>query len=394
MRLQRTIPVSRPEQLLFDNGFGGFSHDGREYVIYQSDQNGPPAPWTNVIANRDFGCITTTAGMNCTWKDNSSEYRLTSWGNDPVTEDGGEALYLRDEETGLVWSPTPLPNNDGLPYKICHGQGYTRFEHNSAGLEQTVTVFVDPDKPVKIVLVELTNTWSRVRRLTATYAVRWVLGNSHVDNGGLLVADADTHTNAILVRNGFTRNHGERTAFLAASEPPHGFTTDLDEFMGPNRSWRSPPALWAVGLSGNVSTGPDCGGVYQVHADLAHKETARFHFVLGAGEDRAEAIELVKKFQDRPFVAKQRSAMLRRWDDILRRVQIETPDLALDLITNRWLLYQVIASRLWGRAGFYQPGGAFGFRDQLQDVLALIWTEPDTVREQILQSSRGAVRGR
>ncbi len=388
MLRQPIPPVPRPELLLFDNGFGGFSKDGREYVIYQTAQSEPPAPWANVIANPVFGCITTAAGLSCTWKGNSSEYRLTPWSNDPVTEDAGEALYLRDEETGLVWSPMPLPNNDGLPYKITHGQGYTRFEHNSNGLAQSVTVFVDPDDPVKIITVELTNTWSRVRRITMTYAAQWVLGNSHADNGGLLVADTDAETNAILVRNGFARNHGERTAFLAASEPPHGFTTDLDEFLGPNRSWRSPPALWSIGLSSSVSAGPDCGGAYQVHADLAHRETAKFHFLLGAGEDRSTAIELVRKFQDRRFVAERRAVLSRSWDDILGRIQIETPDLALDLITNRWLLYQVISSRLWGRTGFYQPGGAFGFRDQLQDVLALLWTAPATAREHILRAAK------
>jgi cyclic beta-1,2-glucan synthetase len=388
-RLQETHtePVPQPKDLLFNNGYGGFSKDGREYIMYQTLGDGPPAPWVNILANEGFGCLTTSAGLDFTWRDNSSEYRLTQWHNDPVTEQSSEALYLRDEETAAIWSPTPLPANDGMPYLVAHGTGYTRFEHNSNGLNQRITVFVDPDEPVKVIQVRLQNLWSRNRRLTLTYAVEWVLGNSHADNAGLLIPEMDADTHAILIRNGFARHHSNRVGFMAASASPHSVTTDLAEFLGKNRSWREPAGLRAIGLSDHVAPGQEIATAYQVHVDLEGHATTELHFILGAGEQRDEALERVRRFQNATFVIDRRNMLDDKWDDILGQLQIETPDPAINLLTNRWLLYQVISSRLWGRTGFYQPGGAFGFRDQLQDVLALLETQPKFALEQIIRSA-------
>jgi len=382
-----TEPLQAPTGLLFENGYGGFSPDGREYVMYQPHGTAPPAPWVNILANPGFGCLTTSAGLDFTWRDNSSEYRLTPWHNDPVTEQSSEALYLRDEETAEAWSPTPLPLNDGLPYQAAHGAGYTRFEHNSNGLNQRLDVFTDPEEPVKVVQVQLNNCWPRSRRITLTYAVEWVLGNSHADNTGLLVPETDPDSHAILIRNGFNRNQSGRMAFLAASEPPHGITTDLHEFLGPDRSWRNPDGLLTIGLSGNVTVGPEVCGVYQIHINLAVDATAKFHFLLGTGENRDEALKRIRRFQNTAFITERRAALDTKWDDLLGQIQIKTPDPALDLMANRWLLYQTVSSRLWGRTGFYQPGGAFGFRDQLQDVLALLWAAPTLALEQILRAA-------
>jgi len=382
-----TEPLKPLANLQFENGYGGFSQCGREYVMYQPQGTAPPAPWVNILANPGFGCLTTSAGLDFTWRDNSSEYRLTPWHNDPVTEQSSEALYFRDEETAETWSPTPLPRGDGLPYQVAHGAGYTRFEHNSNGLNQRLEVFIDPEEPVKMIRVQLKNCWPRSRRVTLTYVVEWLLGNSHADNADLLVPETDPASHAILVRNGFNRNQSERMAFLAASMPPHGITTDLYEFLGPDRSWRDPAGLRVIGLSGNVTVGPEVCGVYQVHIDLAVEQTAELHFLLGTGEHRDDALDRIRRFQDAAFVMQRRAVLEKRWDELLGKIRVKTPDPALDLLTNRWLLYQTISSRLWGRTGFYQPGGAFGFRDQLQDVLALLWAAPAMAREQILRAA-------
>jgi cyclic beta-1,2-glucan synthetase len=304
-----------------------------------------------------------------------------------VTSQSSEALYLRDEETAAIWSPTPLPANDSMPYKVAHGAGYTRFEHNSNGLNQRINVFVDPEEPVKVIQIRLQNTCSRSRRLTLTYAVEWVLGNSHADNAGLLIPEMDADTHAILIRNGFARHHSNRVGFLAASAPPHSVTTDLTEFLGANRSWRQPAGLSAIGLSDHVAPGKEIATVYQVHIDLEGHATTELHFILGSGEQRDEALQRVSRFQNPTFVSERREALDEKWDEILGQLQIDTPDVAINLLTNRWLLYQVLSSRLWGRTGFYQPGGAFGFRDQLQDVLALLGTQPNIALEQIIRSA-------
>ena len=376
-------PVTLPGDLILQNRLGGMRPDLDGYVLLISDDIRTPAPWCNVLANPDFGTLVSEAGSMCTWWGNSSENRLTPWSNDPVLDRTGEAVYVRDEETGKSWSLTPQSRADGTPYRITHAIGESLFEHNRHGLEQRLQVFVDAEYPAKFLRIRLTNQWPRARRLTVTYAVEWLLGNAHGYDRHLLLPERDSETGALLVRNGFVRHAGEEMAFVASELPAHGVSCDGSEFFGRQRSWAAPAGLAAVGLSDRVEPNAYPCSIYQVHIEMQPGETRDFHFVLGAADSRLAAIELITRSCRRDWLDQRYKVLRQQWDSLLNTWSVRTPDVAADAMINRWLLYQVIASRLWGRIGFYQASGGFGFRDQLQDVLALLDTNPDAVRKQI-----------
>ena len=386
-RAQSTPVLVRPDDLLFDNGLGGFSADGREYILHLEPGQRPPAPWVNVIANPDFGCLVSEGGSCCTWSGNSGEHRLTAWNNDPVRDPSGEVLYLRDEETAEVWTPTPAPRPADAAYQVRHGAGYSEFRHHSHGLEQTWRIYTDRQAPVKFGRLTLTNCWDKPRRLTATYYVEWVQGLVRATSWPYLVSEFDTESCALLARNAFVPDAEPGVAFLTASQPPHGLTTDRHEFLGNAVSLEEPEALFRIGLSGRVQCGGDPCAAYQVHIDLGVGETQQVYFVMGEGADREQALALAREFRQPERAESARAGFEAFWEAYLGRVQVKVPDKATELMVNRWLPYQTLACRLWGRSGFYQSSGAFGFRDQLQDVQALLWTHPEWTREHILRAA-------
>ena len=382
-----TLPLERPENLLFDNGLGGFSPDGCEYVIYLEPGQATPHPWINVIANPDFGFLVSETGSGPTWVANSSENRLTPWRNDPVSDMPGEVLYLRDEETAQVWSVTRLPAGAAMPTLIRHGAGYSIFEQQSHGLKQHLTLFAVPDSPAKIVRLRLENMWTRPRRITATYYVEWVLGTTHDGTQQYIVPEFEAGLNALLASNRYNTEFGEHVAFLAANKSPHGLTADREEFLGRLGSLANPAGLGRIGLASTVRAGSDPCAAIQLHVDLAAGQSEEVFFLIGEGSDRDEALALIGKLQDPAVVEAVWEATHRFWDDLLGAVTVNTPDPAMNFMLNRWLLYQTMACRLWGRSALYQSSGAFGFRDQLQDVMAVIHTRPELAREHILRAA-------
>ena len=381
-------PLERPEGLLYDNGLGGFTPDGHEYVVHLGPADATPAPWVNVVTNPRFGFIVSESGGGSTWGEHSGENRLTPWRNDPVRDEPGEALYLRDEETGAVWSPTPLPAPGPGSYQVRHGAGYTTFHHRCRGLDQQLRMWVPANDPVKIVELQVTNRLDRPRRLTATYYVEWVLGATRDTTQPFVVSEFDSASEALLARNTWSTDFGDRIAFAAASERLHGLTADRTEFLGRHGSRALPLALRRIGLASTVRPGLDPCAALQVHIDLAPGATADVHFLLGQARSREEAAALITRYRERANVESARAAVTEQWASLLGAVQVRTPDSSLDLMLNRWLLYQTLASRLWARAGFYQSGGAFGFRDQLQDVTALLHCAPALCRSHILEAAR------
>ncbi len=386
--VEPTPPLARPAGLLFDNGLGGFSADGREYVVYLEPGQWTPAPWINVIANPTFGFLVSEAGSGATWSVNSSENRLTPWSNDPVTDPPGEALYLRDEETAQVWSPTPQPARAPAPYLIRHGACYSTFEHHSHGLKQELRLFAARDAPVKVIQLRLENVWKRGRRITATFYTEWVLGVVRDASQQYVVSEFDNDSQALLARNSYNAEFGERVAFVAASKKLHGLTADRAEFLGRMGSLGNPAALERIGLANAVQPGLDPCAAVQLHIDLGSGEAQEIFFLLGEAASKGEALRLVKQYQDVGQVEAAWESVSGFWEDVLGSVQVQTPDPAMNVLLNRWLLYQTLACRMWGRSAFYQAGGAFGFRDQLQDVMALVHVAPHLAREHILESAR------
>ena len=382
-----SYPPAPHPKLAFDNGMGGFSADGHEYVISLPPGAATPAPWCNVLANEHFGCMVSESSLGVTWSVNSGENKLTPWRNDPVLDTPSEVLYLRDEETAAVWSPTPLPAGRASAVVVRHGAGYTIYERTSHGLDQVMTVFVPPNSPLKIVRLRTKNRLARHRRLTATYYAEWVLGARRDDQTPFIVAECDHDTGALLASCSWDADLADRVAFLASSEPLHGFTSDRTEFLGERGEYARPAGLERWGLSGSLEPGLDPCAALQVHLELAPGEERETRFVLGEAASRDEALALVARFRDPAIVDEAWRELGEFWDALLGNVRVQTPEPAMDLLLNRWLLYQSVSSRLFGRIGFYQASGAFGFRDQLQDVLALLHGAPEKTRAHILEAA-------
>jgi cyclic beta-1,2-glucan synthetase len=378
----------RTPPLLFDHGVGGFTEDGNEYAIRVRPGAPTPAPWCNILSNPSFGCLVSESSLGSTWSLNAGENRLTPWSNDPVFDTPAEALYLRDEETAAVWSPTPLPAGGDAETLVRHGAGCTTYERESHGLVQELTIFVPPDAPLKVARLRVKNTLGRPRRLTATYYAEWVLGGLREDQRPYIASEFDAEHGCLLATCNWNTDFGERVAFLASASQVHGFTADRVEFLGRRGDHARPEALERWGLSGTIRAGADPCAALQVHIELGPGEERETHFILGQASDRAAAIEYVARFRKPAVVESAWRELIAFWDGLLGSVRVKTPEPSMDLLLNRWLLYQTISSRFFGRTGFYQSSGAFGYRDQLQDVLALLHGSPERVRGHILEAAR------
>lgn len=378
---EQPSPVS---DLIFDNGAGGFSPDGNEYIIRTSSKSTTPLPWSNVIANKNFGTMVSESGSSYTWFENAHEYRLTPWNNDPVSDSSGEAFYLRDEKSGHYWSPVPWPKRGRNPYTVRHGFGYSSYEHNDDGIHSNTTVYVDAEEAVKFVVIKITNRSGRSRRLSATGYAEWVLGTTRPKSVMHVVTEFDSLSGALTARNPYNAEFANRIAFFDVDESNYSFTTDRAEFIGRNHTLENPEAMARQRLSGKLGAGLDPCAAIQVFFDLEHEQHREIVFRMGAGKDIHEVARLVRQFKGNTVAAESLKKVKAQWIKRLHAIQIETPDASLNILTNGWLLYQVMSCRLWGRTGFYQSGGAFGFRDQLQDVLSLLHVEPKITRDQIL----------
>ena len=377
--------VQLPKDLMFVNQFGGFSADGREYYIRSTPDTITPAPWVNVLANPYFGTIVSESCSSYTWCENAHEFRLTPWFNDAVTDHSGEAIYIRDEESGRFWSPTPLPARAKDPYLICHGFGYSKFTHMSEGIQSQLTIFVASDAPVKILQLKLLNLSGRRRRISATAYCEWTLGELRPKSAPHVMSYTDLTNGAVYARNPYHAEFGGRIVFLNVSEKARTFTCDRSEFIGRNGNRSAPMAMFRTQLSGRVGAAIDPCGAMQSMIDLDIGEDSELVFVVGVGRDDEDARTLIRRFCTPLAAQRALDEVVDFWKNTLSAVQIKTPMPAIDVLANGWLTYQVLSSRMWARSGFYQSGGAFGFRDQLQDAMSLINTRPRLLREQLLR---------
>jgi cellobiose phosphorylase len=388
-------PLARPAELVTVQaeaplaGPGGFTADGREYRL-RLDAPGarPPMPWVNVLANDAVGCIVSESGAACTWSRNSREHRLTPWSNDPVCDPHDEALWVRDEDAGVFWSPLPGPVPAGA-YEVAHGFGYTCWRHRSRGLEQTVRVFVPTDDPVRVVAVRLENLEPRHRRLALVSYARLVLGSDPADAARAVTTTWDTEHVALLARNPLAGDFADGLVFATAVAPAPaaapGFTADRAAFLGRAGSPERPAALvQGGGLDGRTGTGLEPCAALQLDLALAPGEAVECAFLLGEVTDAAALGPLLARWRAPAAVARALTEVEAAWARTLEPIQVETPVRAIDLMVNGWLLYQALAARVRGRTGFYQSSGAFGFRDQLQDATALVYARPELTRAQLL----------
>jgi cyclic beta-1,2-glucan synthetase len=380
-------PRSLPP-LEFFNGMGGFDVAGREYVTVLKDAEWTPAPWTNVIANPDFGFLVSADGTGTTWSINAQQNQLTPWSNDPVSNPPAEVAYIRDEDSGDLWSATPLPIREaGSSYVVRHGFGYSRFEHTSHDISSDLLQFVPRSDSVKVSRLKLANRSNKVRRLCVTYYAEWVLGNQRSGTAPFIVTEIDRDTAALLARNPWSVDFPARVAFMDMAGRQQAGTGDRQEFLGRYGSLAEPAALLSkAALSNRAGGGLDPCGALQCRFELEPGAKTELVLFLGQEASRDDALTAIKKYRalDLDAVLK---AVADFWDQTLGAVQVKTPDRSMDVILNGWLLYQTLACRLWARTGFYQASGAWGYRDQLQDVMALCVARPSVAREHILRAA-------
>ena len=376
-----------PNDLVGFNGLGGFSKNGSEYHIITSADNPTPAPWCNVLANPSFGTVISESGQSYTWMENAHEYRITPWNNDAVSDLCGEAFYMRDEESGKYWTPSLLPNPGKSNYHCVHGFGYSEFHFAEDGIFSSMTVFVDAEEPVKYIHFKIKNLSGRLRKLSITGFVEWVLGDIRSKTAMQITTEVHPDTGALLAGNAYNSDFGNFISFFDVDDPAKSYTSDRAEFLGRNGTYKNPEAMGKAKLSGRTGAAHDACGVLQSVMDLTDSEERILVFRLGAGKDQFSALQTIKNCRGTVAAENALARVKKLWIDTLSVVQVNSPDPSINFLFNGWLNYQTIGSRIWGRSGFYQSGGAFGFRDQLQDTLSLLHNRPDLVKKQILLSA-------
>ena len=375
-------------ELEFFNGIGGFAEEGREYVVTLGPGQSTPAPWINVIANPGFGFQVSAEGCGFTWSVNSREHQLTPWSNDPVTDRPGEAIYLRDEESGELWCPTAQPIRDDLGvYVARHGWGYSRFEHEAHGIESELLTYVPVADPIRISRLKLRNATDRPRRLSVTSYVEWVLGTSRAASAPFVSTEIDPVLGAMFARNPWNSAFAGRVAFLDLGGRQTSWTADRREFIGRNGCLSDPAGLAGTApLSGAVGAGLDPCGAMGTTVELAPGAETEIVILFGDADGPEQAAALIARYRDADLDAVL-AEVREQWEELLGTVQVKTPDRSIDIMLNGWLLYQTIACRLWARSGFYQASGAYGFRDQLQDGMALTAIRPSLTREHLVRAA-------
>lgn len=376
------------DHLEYWNGTGGFAQDGREYHIRLDNRRLPPMPWSHVIANARFGFLVTESGGGYSWFENSRENKLTTWSNDPISDSPSEVLYVLDEQTGSVHMPMHVSHASSTAEAWArYGAGFAEFEKHDAEWHQQTLLSVATDDPVKFMRLRLTNRNAAVKTVVVTLYAEMVLGVTREQSHWHLQTEFDESSQSLLIRNPYHPEFGSQVAFVRHLGEVFSYTADRAEFLGRNGSWEQAPGAGSVGLNRRTGVGWDPCAAVQARAELQPGETREFVFVLGAGRDEAEARELVVRYTDSANAFQEIARNLAQWRDTLSKVQVQTPNRALDLLVNNWLIYQVLCCRVWGRSAFYQSGGAYGFRDQLQDCMALVYCRPDVVRTHILRAA-------
>lgn len=370
-------------ELLNFNGFGGFDKDGMEYVIKLTEGMNTPVPWCNVISNQNFGFLITESGASTTWAENSRENRLTTWSNDPVLDPSGEIIYMRDEETGEIWSVTPHPIRTKTPYIIRHGFGYSSFEHSWNGIEHELIEFVPVTESVKLCILKLKNNTNSKRKLSATYYAKTVLGVFEQGTAKHVYTELSSN-GAILIKNNYNTDFPGRFVFLDTSAKERYYTGDRREFLGNFGGLKHPEALRKDKLSNTLGAGFDPCACIQTIIELKSREQVELIFMLGQGENAESVNTCTEKYRNVKKVYKALEEVKAFWENVIGRITVSTPDRNMNIILNGWLLYQTISCRMWARTAFYQSGGAFGFRDQLQDAMAVIDVLPEAAKNQIL----------
>ena len=383
----KTIPAL-PSGLVHENNFGGFDERASEYVMHLSSDAMPPAPWANIITQENFGTLVTEAGATYTWSEDSYDNRITQWSNDPLLFKSAEIMYVRDEETGDTWNPTPLPIATKESFTVRHGKGYSIFEHRHSSLEQSYEVTVSLSDRVKISTLRLKNTGKKKRTLSVTFFAEPVMGAERNHTRDTLEFAYDSAGRMITFRNGFRNQLPTRVSAIDLYGGEFSYSTHRGEFLGRHGSYESPLGLKRVGLSNTIYKGTHNSVALQSMITIDPGEEKEITCLLAESDSVDTLRSVISSYRDSAKRKVEKEMVRDFWKKTLGVVSIETPDTSLNTLFNHQLLYQVLSSRIWAKTGFYQPSGAFGFRDQLQDITAFSWADPKRVRAFILKAAQ------
>lgn len=372
-------PAFREDKLKYFNGYGGFDEKNREYVLRLKAGGNTPAPWINVIANDRFGFTVSESGGGYTWAENSRENKLTPWTNDALYDDPHEVIYLKDEHHGLLWSATPKPMGQALDFEIRHGKGYSRFSGSGHEIQSTLDVSVPLNDSVKLYRLQLKNRSSFQRRISCFFVIRPVLGVSE-DQTQAHIRTRLAGDDGLLITNPYNQAHPCQVVYLASSKPLVSFSGNREDFSGDTAA----KLLARETLSNLCGVGFDPCGALQVTVDLAPGQEETIVFMMGREEKVTGAFEKINKYRTPEAVETARREIAGYWNRLTESIQVETPDNKFDTLLNDWLVYQTLSSRIKARTGFYQAGGAYGFRDQLQDAANMTLVDPVLTKRQIL----------
>ncbi|EKE04508.1 MAG: hypothetical protein ACD_20C00056G0007 [uncultured bacterium] len=382
------------KSLQFFNGIGGFSQDGKEYVIVLEKGKTTPLPWSNIVSNDKCGFVSTESGGGFTYAHNSSFNRFTEWSNDTTSDKPGEVFYIRDNNSNKLWSPTGSPIRNKSTYVIRHGIGYTKFENEQNNIKSELLQYVAKDDPVKISKLTLENTSDKEKDLSISNYVEWVLGGSRKESSHGVITEKDAETGAIFVTNpadGFMRDpYKKHVAFIDFNNGNiDSLTGERKEFLGKYGKLDNPLGLNNPHkrLSGKLGAGLDPCTALQKSIKLAPGQKIELSCIMGQGENKEEARAFVSKYRKAGTLDSELQGVKAKWGDTLGKVQVNTPDKSMNIMLNGWLGYQNLSSRIQARTAFYQSGGALGYRDQLQDCMAFIVSNPQIAREQIIKAS-------
>jgi cyclic beta-1,2-glucan synthetase len=384
-------PASRPfdgKDLTFWNDIGGFDRDGRDYVVHLTGDLVTPQPWVNVIANGSFGFHTSAEGASFSWSRNSRDFQLTPWSNDAVSNRPGEAIYIHDLDSGTAFAPyAGVLRDPSMHYVARHGQGVSTFTTSRGGLSIELTQLVDPADPVKVMRLKLVNAGKAAAKLRVYGYAEWVLGTNRGKSAPTFVPSVDAKNGAVLVANPYSLDFGDRVAFIASNAKPQSVTTDRAEFIGDGSAEFPRAVVDGAQLGGTVEAGRDICSAIARDVEVPAGGEATMIWLLGDAGSATEVASLVEKHAMRDF-DERLAENEKNWRGFLDTIQVDTPDDAFDAMVNHWLPYQSVSCRIRARSAFYQASGAFGFRDQLQDTLALLMHDPSLAREQILNAAR------
>ena len=379
----------------FESQYGYFTADGREYVITRPDT---PRPWVNVICNGDYGLIETQTGSGFSWRDNSNLSRITRWDQDLIKDSWGKYIYIKDRENGEFWSATWKPCCPDFDfYEVRHGQGYSILKSRYRDISTEKTIFVDVEEPVEVWQLVLKNEGKKARNLSLFTYFDWLLGNAadtHREfQKTFIETEIDTKNFALYGRKrpalvpGFISSglsEAPIEAFHACHVKPAGYEGDKEAFFGMYGEIQTPRALREGRLKNTQGKWGDAIASLQVDISLNPGESKTVIFTLGATHSRESSERIIKKYASPKVVQQELNKVKALWDSFINATTVETPDEALNFMTNIWLKYQAISGRLWARCGYYQSSGGFGFRDQLQDCQIFFSSKPELAKKQIL----------